>query len=258
MRRLVTPVRPNCLDVARGARRGSAAGRKRSSGAPIASLAAQPNICSAARLNSTIVLRIVHRDDGVHRRVDDRRQARLGSARRCARSASSASRAPPQRCRRRRAACRRPAPPPSSQGARSPQHEGADVQGDERDRRGRAHRERDRAGASAPRVVAKRRSGIRLTQVKCRRVRALRIVGCMCLSRLRAGHRSGAHPQVRRERPALHVVSDRGPLRRGLRRGRAAGSGSASATSAASASRSRSTSTCRSATRSATTAPATR
>ena len=39
------------------------------------------------------------------------------------------------------------------------------------------------------------------------------------LSILGTGNRSGADPQVRRQRPALHVLSDRGSLCRGLRRG---------------------------------------
>ena len=77
---------------------------------------------------------------------------------------------------------------------------------------------RGRAARRSPRDGGRR---LRLTEVKAASLLALHSAPS-ALPRVRAGHRPGADPQVRRERTALHVVSDRRSLRRGVRRAAAA------------------------------------
>ena len=81
MRRLVTPVRPKPSMWPRCAPR-KRAGRKRSSGVPSTSSRAHAEHLLGGAVEQHDVLRLVDRDDRVHRRVDDRvelRLARLGA-----------------------------------------------------------------------------------------------------------------------------------------------------------------------------------
>ena len=72
------------------------AGYERVSRCSSGSAAEHPNICCADRLNSTISIRCVAHEDGVHRRADDARETQLGIERACARFGSARRRGRPR------------------------------------------------------------------------------------------------------------------------------------------------------------------